>query len=82
VSCYYVTDLDGYQYDPEHDSLRMATGEKIGLLLYYTCKGVAGEMHGLALELNNVTFRTVLDAPPAIEEFSRAALFKYCLYAQ
>ncbi|KAK1716100.1 uncharacterized protein BDZ83DRAFT_635122 [Colletotrichum acutatum] len=54
----YVVSDGGYVLNPESNRLRNAMGRPIDLALTYTCKRVADEMRGLALEANTITVST------------------------
>lgn len=76
---YYVLEENGYHHDATSDKLRQASGHPINLSLQYTCKKTATEMDGLALQVNRVIFRTMLDLPTAGSKFSNATVWDYLL---
>jgi hypothetical protein len=77
---YYVLEEDGYHHDSVTGKLRIANGDPIDLSLQYSCKRVAAEMDGLALEANTITFRTMLDTPGPGQKFSNALLWDHLLH--
>ncbi|KAF1849327.1 uncharacterized protein K460DRAFT_89135 [Cucurbitaria berberidis CBS 394.84] len=72
---HYVWEERGYIFIPGSGKLRTTDGPPVDLALGYTCKRVAEEMDGLALTMNSVTFRTMLDLPNIIEQCSTAYLY-------
>jgi len=56
---YYLLCDTGLKYDFDKNKLTRADGEHIDLSLTYACRQAAAELHGLALRLNKITFRTV-----------------------
>ena len=54
----YLHEPDGYHFNYDLGKLQ-ASQQPIDLNLMYTCTTVAAEMHGLALEVNTITFSTV-----------------------
>ena len=54
----YLHEPDGYHFNYDLGKLQ-ASQQPIDLNLMYTCTTVAAEMHGLALEMNTITFSTV-----------------------
>jgi len=73
----YVTDgaVDGYFFDFQSGKLRTANYERIDLALTHTCRQVANEMRGLALQRNMITFTTVYSE----DLRASAARFQYLL---
>lgn len=55
----YVTTDDGYFFNFNSGKLTDAYGRTIDMSLIYTCRLIAAEMHGLALQRNTITFTTV-----------------------
>jgi hypothetical protein len=57
---YYYLEVEG-GYIPNYTTRKLfrADGQPVDLTLTYACKQVAAEMHGLALEVNSITFSTV-----------------------
>ncbi|KAH7384705.1 hypothetical protein BKA66DRAFT_416675 [Pyrenochaeta sp. MPI-SDFR-AT-0127] len=55
---FYILDEGGYIYNPATRKFKNANGRLIDLALSLTCRQVATEMRGLALELNTLTFKT------------------------
>ena len=76
---YYFWEKDGYLYDQSCRSLRKANRESVDLALGYTCKTIAQEVRGLALELNTITFRAMLSEPDDLNRESNASLYQKLL---
>ncbi|KAF2735547.1 hypothetical protein EJ04DRAFT_192589 [Polyplosphaeria fusca] len=57
---WYVFEPEGYFHDFESNKLRCPHGRPIDLSLQYICRIAAGEVRGLALKNNRVTFKTAL----------------------
>jgi hypothetical protein len=74
---YYVNEDDGYHENSASGKLRLANGGSIDLSMQYTCKRVAAEVDGLALEVNTITFHTMLDVSDTTDQISNADLFQY-----
>ena len=55
---HYLLCDTGLEYNFDKNKLTRADGEHIDLSLTYVCRQAAAELHGLALRLNTVTFRT------------------------
>jgi hypothetical protein len=65
---YYVYSEDGYVYDFRTNKLRLANGNTISISLGFTCRQLAHELSGLALERNTIMFSTFFS-----EDTSRSA---------
>ena len=65
---HYLICETGLEYDFSKNKLTRMDGEDIDLSLTYTCREAAAELHGLALRLNKITFRT---ACPGSSRFNR-----------
>ena len=74
---YYYSQANGYYYDSTSGTLRMDGGECIDLSLQYTCKRTAAEMQGIALGINTITFRTMLDLPRPSDQLMKSQIFGY-----
>ncbi|KAI4669564.1 uncharacterized protein J4E79_001609 [Alternaria viburni] len=74
---YYYSQANGYYYDSTSGTLRMDGGECIDLSLQYTCKRTAAEMQGIALGINTMTFRTMLDLPRPSDQLMKSQIFGY-----
>jgi len=61
IYAYYSHEDDGLLYDFPSRRLRFVNGR--GLELSYTCKAIAGEMRGLPLRFNTITFTSSCDEP-------------------
>lgn len=55
---WYVYDGGGYRFDSASHKFRMSNNQPIDLALMYTCKSIAAEMHGIALNTNTLVFST------------------------
>ncbi|KAM5359663.1 hypothetical protein ACJZ2D_014281 [Fusarium nematophilum] len=55
---YCLATPGGYIFNWETKKLRTANKEPIYLALSLTCRQIAGEMHGMALSVNKITFST------------------------
>lgn len=55
---YYVAEEGGYVFNFDTGKLRCASGHPIDLALLLTCRVIAEEMEGIALQRNTVTFRS------------------------
>jgi hypothetical protein len=58
---HYVYNSSGCHYDLATRKMRDAAGLPINLALIFTCKMIASEMSGLALQHNTITFTTAED---------------------
>ncbi|KAI4672806.1 uncharacterized protein J4E78_001309 [Alternaria triticimaculans] len=72
---HYYSQATGYYYDSTSGKLRMDGGECIDLSLQYACKRTLAEMRGIALEINTITFRTMLDLPRPSDQLMRSQIF-------
>lgn len=75
IYTHYVREPQGYLHNPETNKLRTADKQPVDLNLMYTCKQIAAEMHGLALQTNLVTFRTFIPEEGTPRASMRAARF-------
>ncbi|KAF2437281.1 hypothetical protein P171DRAFT_425548 [Karstenula rhodostoma CBS 690.94] len=55
---HYVDDRDGYVYDFERNKLTHANGDRIDLSFSLVCRQISSEIAGVALDANEVVFRT------------------------
>ncbi|KAF2822275.1 hypothetical protein CC86DRAFT_331183 [Ophiobolus disseminans] len=78
----YLREDGEYVHDAQRNSLHTASGQKIELALAYSCRRVAGEMSGLPFQMNQISFRTMLDVPEAIDAATSASLSIYTLSRQ
>ena len=74
---HYYSQANGYYYDTTSETLRMDGGESIDLSLQYTCKRTAAEMQGIALGINKITFRTMVDLPRPSDQLMKSQIFGY-----
>jgi hypothetical protein len=56
VYFHYVYEPTGYHHEATSGKLRCADGRPLDLALQYTCRSIAAEMSGLALQHNTITF--------------------------
>ncbi|KAI4615132.1 hypothetical protein J4E83_006856 [Alternaria metachromatica] len=74
---HYYSQANGYYYDSTSGTLRMDGGESIDLSLQYTCKRTAAEMQGIALGINKITFRTMVDLPRPSDQLMKSQVFDH-----
>ncbi|KAI4704300.1 hypothetical protein J4E81_001366 [Alternaria sp. BMP 2799] len=74
---HYYSQANGYYYDTTSGILRLDGGECIDLSLQYTCKRTAAEMQGIALGINKITFRTMVDLPRPSDQLINSQIFGY-----
>ncbi|KAF2440054.1 hypothetical protein P171DRAFT_435873 [Karstenula rhodostoma CBS 690.94] len=59
IYSYYVSSPGGYRYNHTSNTLSKLNGDPIDLGLLFTCKLIAEEIQGMALNHNTVTFSTL-----------------------
>jgi hypothetical protein len=75
IYIHYVYEPQGYSHNPVTNKLCTADKRPVDLNLMYTCKQIAAEMHGLALQTNLITFRTFIPEEGTPRASIRAARF-------